>query len=557
MFTLDPNTGIDVWAPILIAVATWAVHVPPLDWCIVGRSWAAYSLWYIFVGIFGNFGYAGNWGVISGYFACGVAALCLVVNFTGEPDPPSSFSVVRELYYLRRERILRKREQRRLKHEQSNSANKVDSVADEVGSVHDIESGIQNKSSKKKKEKNDRRRHRNRGDDDDDNRRNSSNPYEGGWLCYPCWSCYHSTDFSCFGNAFQCFGNGLKSCFKNLCRNPFKLLNCSCSMHTRTGVAIVRLLSAVASFLTIVVGIVHVSNTFQEWCDEDEEQGTICAGPFLMWNGDGTDFFAPSNQGLRSVVGLAPGVFLELLAPLIFGFIGMACHFKRTGMYRVVRNWSAMICMHIFTATFANFGYTGNWGIVVGFLSCGVAVLAVLVIITDNAHHGPFVEREVRNGGVGAGKRRRSTFHTHGHGHAHGHTSNNNTSNGRVSQSSGETDESSESSSMHTAESTRRPSRTSGGRSKSRSGRGEGSRGKSKSSRRDRDGGGGGDSGGNFLGNWLENVKNSATGAMSPRGRDHSRGHKHDRHEGGERSKSKSRDDKGRSKSASRSRSHH
>jgi hypothetical protein len=298
--------------------------------------------------------YAGNWGVISGYFACGVAVLCLVVNFTGEPDPPASFSVVRELYYLRKERIERKREKRRLRNERKNSGgdDKDDSGSDNDPGASDGEDDIE--SGKRNKKRNRGRRHNRDNDDEDRERRNNSaNPYEGGWLCYPCWSCYHNTDFSCFGDVSKCCGNGFRSLFKCLCRNPFK--GCTCELHTRTGVAFVRLLSAIASFLTVVVGIVHVSNTFQEWCDDDDGV-TICAGPFLKWNGEDTDFFAPSNQGLRHVVGLAPGVFLELLSPLIFGFIGMGCHFKRTGLYRVIANWWAMIWMHVFTALFANFG---------------------------------------------------------------------------------------------------------------------------------------------------------------------------------------------------------
>ena len=84
-------------------------------------------------------------------------------------------------------------------------------------------------------------------------------------------------------------------------------------MHTRTGVAFVRLLSAIASLLTVIVGNVHVNNAFQEW-REDDDGVTICSGP---------------NREF---------------------------HFKRTGMYRFGPNCTAMIWFYLFTATFANFG---------------------------------------------------------------------------------------------------------------------------------------------------------------------------------------------------------
>jgi hypothetical protein len=217
---------------------------------------------------------------------------------------------------------------------------------------------------------------------------------------------------------------------------------------------------------------------------------------------------------------------------------------------------STLIIQQQFNDVYYPNRYTGNWGIVVGFLSCGVAVLSLLVIITDNGHHGPFLEKEARRGGVGTGRRRLSGLHAHGHSHGHAHG---NITDARDSQqSSGEADDASEYSSMHTAEDTRKASKLrvdtgKGGSGKSR--RDDEKRGKSKSSRKRE----GGDGSGNFLGNWLENVKNSATGAMSPR-RHRSNRPRRDRSErrggSGVRSKSMHRDEK-RSKSASRSRSNH
>ena len=155
----------------------------------------------------------------------------------------------------------------------------------------------------------------------------------------------------------------------------FPTVSCSCTCNA---VGIVRILMLLSGVLTCVVGVIHVADAIHPWCT-DATADVSCVGRYLVWNSGDAGALRDSNKAplWRSIFSFSPSIFLDLWTPLFFGLISVFLHFPGLRM-KSLNNWYRISLFFLITALFANFGYTGNLGIIVGFFTSLVSVLALL-----------------------------------------------------------------------------------------------------------------------------------------------------------------------------------
>lgn len=161
-------------------------------------------------------------------------------------------------------------------------------------------------------------------------------------------------------------------------------ISCECNFG-----GVTRVLSLVAGVATIVCGIVHVTSQFRKACRGDF---TDCVGPWLYWSSD--TFTEDVNAGYwrDTLFSLKPDSFCEQWGPL---FLGLATVFTHTAALRIdaiCLNWARVCMWFLFLALFANFGYAGNLGILTGFLSSLVALLAFIHAVAKNLDKRPVMD---------------------------------------------------------------------------------------------------------------------------------------------------------------------
>jgi len=92
-FSLDPNIFLVIFTPLVLGLMSLYVHFSKdIYWIFLYRTWFRTSMWLLFVALFGNFGYAGNIGIISGFLMSFASFLCVVVHFSGRVGTGPFFS---------------------------------------------------------------------------------------------------------------------------------------------------------------------------------------------------------------------------------------------------------------------------------------------------------------------------------------------------------------------------------------------------------------------------------------------------------------------------------
>ncbi|KAG8468890.1 hypothetical protein KFE25_007408 [Diacronema lutheri] len=89
-FELTPQAIVDHFQPVLIGWFSLAHHIRYVNKLSLYGSWLQMCLWYVFVALFGCFGYAGSLGIIAGALAlvtAVVAGVMVFVDQAGEPRP--------------------------------------------------------------------------------------------------------------------------------------------------------------------------------------------------------------------------------------------------------------------------------------------------------------------------------------------------------------------------------------------------------------------------------------------------------------------------------------
>jgi hypothetical protein len=82
-FTLAIDPFMDMWGPIIMGLISIGQHLNGHQIEAISISWPRVFLWYMFVGLFAAFGYAGNLGVLTGFLCVFVSFLALAISLGG------------------------------------------------------------------------------------------------------------------------------------------------------------------------------------------------------------------------------------------------------------------------------------------------------------------------------------------------------------------------------------------------------------------------------------------------------------------------------------------
>eukprot|EP01065_Artemidia_motanka_P032695 TRINITY_DN39688_c0_g1_i1.p1 TRINITY_DN39688_c0_g1~~TRINITY_DN39688_c0_g1_i1.p1 ORF type:complete len:178 (+),score=42.69 TRINITY_DN39688_c0_g1_i1:61-594(+) len=91
VFTLVPDVFFDMWTAFFLGMVTLCgMHIKSTQAEAISGNWVRGLLWYTFLAFFGCFGYAGSFGIITGFVAVFTAFLCLVCELAHAPGGPAA-----------------------------------------------------------------------------------------------------------------------------------------------------------------------------------------------------------------------------------------------------------------------------------------------------------------------------------------------------------------------------------------------------------------------------------------------------------------------------------
>jgi len=164
---------------------------------------------------------------------------------------------------------------------------------------------------------------------------------------------------------------------------------CSCSIACCASclVSFSYVAMIAAALGTLTVGIIHVVLKFPDPCNPEVNS---CVGEGLFWPGDNQDFVQdingpPSGNLWRSMFTLAPTVLLDIWTPFVFGVIATMTQLTSNRWEKTCSSWTRVLLFHLVMALFANFGYAGCLGVLIGFISIVVASIAFILIVFSSA----------------------------------------------------------------------------------------------------------------------------------------------------------------------------
>jgi len=118
-----------------------------------------------------------------------------------------------------------------------------------------------------------------------------------------------------------------------------------------------------ASAVTMVVGLGHVIQKLEDTHVEVSD----CS--FLRED---------CNSGWRDVFTFRPNAFFDLWTPTVFGILGVGLHCNHVH-HNIVLNYLTYALFMLVTASFANIGYAGQFGVMTGALSFAGVIACVIV----------------------------------------------------------------------------------------------------------------------------------------------------------------------------------
>ncbi|GMH91892.1 hypothetical protein TrVE_jg12291 [Triparma verrucosa] len=140
-----------------------------------------------------------------------------------------------------------------------------------------------------------------------------------------------------------------------------------------------RLFCLFASFLTLSIGLVHISNKLSTQCVSSET--TSCFGPWLYWQKTGDGLADVNGQYWRTVFSFNTSVFFDLWTPIFLGLASLHMHIPAlmdsSSAYEKDQ-WQFNCIFFIITALFGSFGYAGNLGVLGGFVNITAAVVCLV-----------------------------------------------------------------------------------------------------------------------------------------------------------------------------------
>eukprot|EP01059_Diplonema_ambulator_P012426 TRINITY_DN2273_c1_g1_i1.p1 TRINITY_DN2273_c1_g1~~TRINITY_DN2273_c1_g1_i1.p1 ORF type:complete len:186 (+),score=60.41 TRINITY_DN2273_c1_g1_i1:41-559(+) len=149
----------------------------------------------------------------------------------------------------------------------------------------------------------------------------------------------------------------------------------------------------IVGFLTLVSGVMHIiitlsdnNNTYGDWCVSSQD-GVKCIGPALVWQTRSDDMVDDNNKnGWRSqMFTFEPNKFMDLWTPTVLGLITLLGYFtKDMGVKAITRSWLSTALWITFVMLWGDFGYSGNFGVVTGFLACVVALICFICHLVED-----------------------------------------------------------------------------------------------------------------------------------------------------------------------------
>lgn len=83
IFTFAIETFCPLWGPVVLGYVTILQHVNGHNWQSISASWPRVFFWFMFIGLFGSLGYAGNLGILVGFYCITVAMFALAITLGG------------------------------------------------------------------------------------------------------------------------------------------------------------------------------------------------------------------------------------------------------------------------------------------------------------------------------------------------------------------------------------------------------------------------------------------------------------------------------------------
>jgi len=89
VFTFNPATFFDLWIPFVLGLVAVGFQFKTVRVKAISENWPRMCIYYTIMALFGSFPYAGNLGVLAGFFAVFCAFLCFIMAFMHSGDSPS------------------------------------------------------------------------------------------------------------------------------------------------------------------------------------------------------------------------------------------------------------------------------------------------------------------------------------------------------------------------------------------------------------------------------------------------------------------------------------
>jgi len=78
VFSFKPEVFVDLWTPMLFGVISVFLHMGQTRSTKIADNWLRFSFWFLIQACWGSFGYAGNIGIITGFWGIAVSFFALI-----------------------------------------------------------------------------------------------------------------------------------------------------------------------------------------------------------------------------------------------------------------------------------------------------------------------------------------------------------------------------------------------------------------------------------------------------------------------------------------------
>jgi len=89
VFTFNPSIFFDLWIPFVLGLVAVGFQFKSVRVKAISENWPRTCIYYTIMALFGSFPYAGNLGVLAGFYAVFCAFLCFIMAFIHSGDSPS------------------------------------------------------------------------------------------------------------------------------------------------------------------------------------------------------------------------------------------------------------------------------------------------------------------------------------------------------------------------------------------------------------------------------------------------------------------------------------